>query len=163
MIQQQTRELIELASGRVERIFRERGEILPVYHIIHADGRTEILPAPPCDKDTSMAIMRAYFTISKIRRYVLIDEAWRLDLQHCSKEECEAAVAFCRQHGVRNHPKCIEAVMFSAEDEWGQHNAYRIIERKDGRAKLGPLVFDPEGGSYEGRMVGLMVPPGTPQ
>jgi hypothetical protein len=89
---------------------------------------------------------------------------WRLDMTGWTKEDAEAAMAFCREHGVRAHPRCIEAVMFSAEDEWGQHNAYHLIQRPPrGRATLGPLIFDPEGGTYEGRMVGLMAGQGTSQ
>jgi hypothetical protein len=164
MIEPATRELITIASELIEEAFRRTGVMRPMYHVVHADGRQEIIQAPPLDKDTAVALMRAYFSIADIRRYVMIDECWRLDLRATSKAEADAAFAFCQEHGVSMHPKKIEAVMFVAEDALGQLNAYRIIERPaNGKPRLGPLKFDPEGGNYEGRMVGLLRPKGKVQ
>jgi hypothetical protein len=164
MIEPATRELISVASDLAEEVFRRNGAMSPMYHVIHPDGRQEIIQAPPLDKDTSVALMRAYFKIADIKRYVMIDECWRLDLRGTSKEEAEAALAFCNEHGVCMHPKRVEALAFMAEDALGQLNAYRLIKRpSNGKPRLGPLMFDPEGRNYEGRMVGLLVPAGKPQ
>jgi hypothetical protein len=135
-----------------------------MYHVVHPDGGYEIVPAPPLDKDTAVALIRAYFSIADIRRYVMIDECWRLDLRATSKAEADAAFAFCQEHGVSKDPKKIEAVAFMAEDALGQLNAYRLIERPaNGKPRLAPLMFDPEGGNYQGRMVGLLRPKGKAQ
>src|SRR3954447_8315753 len=153
-----------MASELSEKLFRDNGRLAPMYHVVQADEGHEIIPVAPVDKDTAVALMRAYFEIARIKRYVMIDECWRFDLRGASKAEAEAAFAFCREHGVGMHPKRVEAVPFMAEDAFGQLNAYRLIERPaHGKPRLRPLAFDPEGGNYEGRMVGLIRPTGKPR
>lgn len=158
MIQEKTRELIQVASAAIETVFARRGQISPIIYVGLDDKTVDIMPAPNGgNKNLDAALMRAYFAIHDIKRYVLIDEAWRLDLIGRSREELAAAEAFCNEHGVSAHPLRIEAVMFSAEDELGHAHGWRAIERKGHKARLGPLALDPmEGGVYQGRFVGLL-------
>jgi hypothetical protein len=152
-----TRELITYASAYVEKLFRRWGCMSPIYHMIHPDGRHEVVPAPTLDKDMCVAIMRAYFVHAGITRYVYVDECWRVAVMGPSTAEIEAVHKFCNERGVSQHPDRVEAVMFMAEDARGHTNAFRMIERPArGKPKLGPLEFDPITGKLEGRIVGLL-------
>jgi hypothetical protein len=163
MIEAATRELISIASDSAEKVFHRRGQVGPMYHVVHPDGAHEVFPAPPFDKDFAVALVKAYIKKHDIRRVIFIDECWRLDMTKVPKEQADAALAFCALHGVAKHPGRIEAVGIFAEDALGNLNAYRSILRKGGHATLGPLVFDPEGGRYEGRMIGLLPQRGMTQ
>jgi hypothetical protein len=44
------RALIDCASHAAERIFTVRGELLPMYHCVDAEGIDLLVPAPPVDK-----------------------------------------------------------------------------------------------------------------
>jgi hypothetical protein len=161
MITPQTREMIETASQAVERLFARRGELAPVYFVEHNGGRLDIVPAPPCSKDEAVALMRAYFAIHNVTRYVFVDEAWRVTIPR--SPDAAATESFCREHGVSAHPDRVEMILFVAEDELGIINAYRAIMRRGRKSSLGPLEYDPEGGTYEGRMMGLLPARGTKQ
>jgi hypothetical protein len=89
--------LLEKASWITEQFFRKRGRIFPMYHVVKADGAQEAMQAPPLeDKDEAMALMRAYFELFDIKRYVFIDEAWRLDTTDCRNELEMRNLFLCR-------------------------------------------------------------------
>jgi hypothetical protein len=161
MIGAESHRLLEFASTAVEQLFRNRGKVFPMYHVVKADGAQEVIQAPPLDdKDAAVALMRAYFELFDIKRYVFVDEAWSLNTKGMSKAAAEAAIAWCHEHGVTSHPRWVEEVIFVIEDEFGLMIARRRIERPEhGKARLGPLtgLAGPDGGGrYEGRMVGLL-------
>jgi hypothetical protein len=108
--------------------------------------------------------MRAYFELFNVIRYVFIDEAWRLDTTDLPPCERDAALDFCREHGARAHLRRVEIVLFAVEDEMGMLQGYRVIKlRLHCKPRLGPLILDPNGGHYEGRMIGLLPPKGAMQ
>jgi hypothetical protein len=147
--------LIEVASTAAERIFKHRGELLPMYHCIDADGREHLVPMPPGhNKDQAVAIMRAYFELHHIVRYVFMDEAWTLVLA-----PGEVNVETVMRNGITaDYHDRIEVIIFSGEDEIGLITAQRKIRRPaKGKPTLGPLeIMSNRSDRYEGRMVGLL-------
>lgn len=149
--------MFKTANKFVEKHFRAAGEILPMYHAERRNGEHMILPAPPGPKDQAMILVRAFFELHDIVRYIFIDEAWivigrgddpRLDLNTKAS----------------THPDRREIVMFSAEDETGQYLGRRFILRPEhGPAKLSPLTMAEAGGTLQGRMIGLLPQRGSLQ
>jgi hypothetical protein len=46
----------------------------------------------------------------------------------------------------------------------GMLQGYRVIKRRlHGKPRLGPLILDPDGGHYEGRIIGLLPNKGAMQ
>jgi hypothetical protein len=155
--------LIEHASQATEKIFNMKGEVLPMWHCINVAGEEFVMPPPSPDKDVAVVLIRVFFELHHIVRYVYIDEAWTVALGNPDTSKLELDDVM--KHGVRNHPDRQEVVLFSAEDDTGMLTASRtIIRPKHGRPKLGPLQFMPtEANQLEGRMVGLLTQRGTVQ
>ena len=150
--------LIEFASVNAEKIFRKTGILYPMYHAITRDGQNAILNAPPGGKDLSVAIIKAWFEIEDIDRYVFMDEAWILDDSQGRYSEAEIKKA--TSEGLEHHPDRREIVLFSAENRRGEmRTAKRFILRPEiGKPKLSPLTIDPVFDHSEGSMVGLLNP-----
>lgn len=144
------RTLIEMSSRLIEKIFYDRGEIQPMYHCFYADGRVGITPAPVADKATAMIIMREFFELEEIVKYLFISEAWTL------LENKDVDLDYIRKYGIADHPNRREVILFVAEDQTAMLMASRAIKRSTtGKATLGPLDFK-EHTKAEGRMVGLL-------
>ena len=114
-----------------------------------------ILNPPPGDKDLSIALIKAWFELNEIDRYVYIDEAWIVDDR---RNQLGLDLDEVRRTGVRNHPDRREIVMFSAENRRGEQlTAKRFILRPEiGKPTLSPLDIDKPYEHSEGRMVGLL-------
>ena len=152
------RQMIEAASSAVEKLFKIRGVIRPMYDCMTADGVRFVTPAPHEDKDAAVAMMRALFVIKNVVRYVFIDEAWMLD-QKGDAAEGARLEAWAAKYGVASHPDRREIVMFIAEDLAGRLSAHRFILRPEhGKPRLSPLKFIPAETLAHGRMVGLLLP-----
>jgi hypothetical protein len=152
------RSLIEFASAQAEKLFRRQGSLLPMYHAIKTSGETVILPMPDPDKDVGVAMIKAWFLLNDIDRYVFMDEAWILDTRP-SGGTPEIDMEKIAREGLRKHPDRRECVHFSAENRRGEiMTGIRFILRPEhGKATLSPLrVEDMTGGTSEGRMVGLL-------
>lgn len=149
--------LVEFASAQAEKLFRKQGVIYPLYHAITANGETVILTPPGRDKDLSVAIVKAWFVLNDIDRYVFIDEAWILDVRKSGQPIDEAKV---HREGISNHPDRREIVMFAAENRRGELQTARrfILRPEHGKPTLSALVIDDMTGLQhsEGRMVGLL-------
>jgi hypothetical protein len=149
--------LIEFASKNTDKIFRRQGVIYPMYHAIKTSGETVILTPQMDDKDIGVAMVKAWFALNDIDRYVFIDEAWILDDRRGQLGGIDIEKA--RREGLRNHPDRREVVMFSAENRRGQmQTAARFILRPEiGRPTLSPLkIDDMTDVESTGRMVGLL-------
>jgi hypothetical protein len=160
MSEAQLRQMITYASGFCVREFRKRGVVGAMYHIVTENGDSHIMPPPQVgDKDLALAMMRALFEVAHVVRYIFVDEAWMLiAAEHGSVTSAD--MLHMQVHGVRSHPDRTEVVMISGEDyECGQLLCWRRIYRPtDKRPYLGPLEEMPnrEGGTTEGRMIGLL-------
>lgn len=157
------RQFIEGASHRSEKIFRERGELLPMWHCCRRDGGQHVFGALSQSKDVHVMLIRAYFELNNVVRYCFIDEAWIVAAIDNPTPEQLAAVERAAITGAAASPARQEVVMFTAEDHAeGMLMARRfIIRRPHTPPTLGPLLVDPPGGELEGRMIGLLPRPNT--
>jgi hypothetical protein len=167
MSEQQLRQLIEYASGFAEGVMAKDGYVASLWHCVKADGQQIVTPHPAGDKDLANAMMRAFFDLHDVVRYVYLGEAWTL-LQPESEQAVNDWIA---KHGsLKDHPRRKEVVQLMGEDsECGQHIWWReIIRPKNRKPYLGPLQTFQElhpGKPLEsrGRMVGMLPVRGTKQ
>lgn len=154
------REFITETDKKACEVFAITGEIEPVWHAITEYGEHKIMPGPSVDKDTAALLMRAYFAIYKVVRYVFINEAWTMWLPTDRLDE----IPEIAEHGLADHPERIEVLMYQAEDETGLLTAHRNIIRPGHgkRPTLGPLEFV-NAAQSEGRFVGMLPQRGTVQ
>ena len=147
--------MIEFASAQAEKLFRLQGVIYPLYHCIKSNGENAVLNQMDRDKDTSVAMMKAWMHLNDIDRYVFFDEAWIVDDRH---GQIGLDMEKVRRVGISEHPDRREVVMFSAENRQGeQMMARRFILRPEiGKPRLAPLQIDEKFDHSEGRMVGLL-------
>ena len=149
----QLADMIHRVSEAVEDIFRNTGEIRPMYEAVKPDGERMVVRVPGYDKDLDVALIKAFFAIENIDRYVYVAEAWTLETK------MDIDVEQVQREGVRNHPDRREAVMFMAESrDGGILSARRYILRPEhGKAKLAPLhINDLTNAESSGRIVGLL-------
>jgi hypothetical protein len=166
MSEKDLREMIELASKASELSFKQTGMVAPTWYAIAAGGDLFELPPPHPNKDLALVMVRAFFEIRDVVRYVFVDEAWTI-LRRVDDSELASIV----DQGVAAHPDRVEVVAIMGEDrDAGLLAAHRRIMRPSGkRPYLAPLemVVDlphvPEGATFQssGRMVGLLPARGT--
>jgi hypothetical protein len=151
--------MIETASRNVEQMFAMARSVASVWHYVTADGNEVVMLSPPfLDKDLTIALMRTMLEVEEAVAVLYFDEAWTFvtsDLQ-------EVADYLAHGLGAADHPRRVEIVHFTAEDDTGNLTAMRKIVRHRHRPpELGPLEFSDADMSV-GRMVGLLPrPPGS--
>jgi hypothetical protein len=159
-------EFITRCSEAAALMFDLRGRVSPMWHAVTREGEHLIIPSPHPDKDAAVTLMRALFELCDVVRYVMIDEAWTVEVKRRPGEDVEALNERGRQLGgtLADHPDRVEIVILSGEDETaGWCTARRVIIRpQHGKPYLGPLEIDVFEVS-EGRMVGLLPQRGTRQ
>jgi hypothetical protein len=102
-----------------------------MWHVIEVSGQEHVLPTP-ADKDVAVALMRAFFAMRRIQRYVFIDEAWMV-VARDENESRARRLDEWKTRGIADHPDRQEIVLFSAEDaDLGMITAHRVIERPPG-------------------------------
>lgn len=148
--------LIEVASSTVERIFNKAGRVAAMFHYVKDNGDHVVTLAPVhLSKDVGFAFMRAVFEAEGAVAVMFIDEAWTF----VTDDVEEAAAHLASGRGATDHPRRVEIVHFSAEDETGSLTATRKIERPPGQPpQLGPLEIMDSVWSV-GRTVGLLPRP----
>jgi hypothetical protein len=159
------REFVEMASAKIDIIFKAQGEVRPMYHFV-IGAEDVVLPAPPVGKDEAVAIMRTIFKKTGTHRYVFIDEAWSaIEVASPGQtiDDMRKKMKTLTPPSKRSDRK--EVVIFFAEDETeGYFAAQReIIRDADGKGTLGPLEYDNQPSVMMGRMTGLLPPKGTMQ
>lgn len=169
MSERDLRKMLNYASGFCGKRFAEKGEIAPMWHAITSAGETIIEPHPTyLGKNMAAAMIRVFFDMRDVVRYVYVGEAWTLKRMIKPEEQEEIF-----RKGLSVHPDRVEVVQIQGEDqEYGQIIASReIIRPKRGKPHLGPLEmvndlpFIPRGAvvQSEGRMVGMLPVRGTRQ
>lgn len=154
-------QFVREAARRTEKVFHERGVIMPMWHAITRDGEALVFGAPSPDKATGIAMARALFELRDVIRYCFIDEAWIVAaIDNPTLEQLEA-VRDAIITGAEASPARQEVIAFWAEDHAeGQAMARRhIIRRPNAPPSLGPLIYDGGRGEYEGQMTGLLPRP----
>ncbi|TYL87461.1 hypothetical protein [Bradyrhizobium cytisi] len=169
MSERELRKMLDCASAFCERHFAAKGEIAPMWHAVTSDGRT-LIEAHPVElgKDLAAAMIRTFFDLRDVVRYVYIGEAWTLNRMIRPEEHEELF-----RKGLSQHPDRVEVVQLQGEDrDYGQIIMSRdIIRPNKGKPYLGPLqdINDlphiPAGAHVqsEGRMIGMLPVRGTRQ
>jgi hypothetical protein len=121
-----------------------------------------------CRSRQAAALVRAYFDLHDVIRYVYMGEAWTLERIIRPEEQEEIY-----RKGIAEHPDRVEVVQLQDEDhEYGQIiSARKIIRLVGGKPYLASpemindLPFIPHGATVqsEGRMVGMLPVRGTRQ
>ena len=152
-------DFIIFVDERVTVVYQTLGEIQPMWHAVTASGEHRILPSPDMHKDTAAILMREYFKLHDVKRYVFIDEAWQLETPVIDENEMREIA----RRGLEHHPDRIEVLSYQAEDDSGLITAQRVITRlPSGKGQLGRLEFT-QSQQSEGRLVGMLPVKGTVQ
>jgi cob(I)alamin adenosyltransferase len=161
MSDQDLRHMITLASEGCELSFNQTGIVAPTWYAITAVGALLELPVPHLDKDIAAAMVRAYFKLHDVVRYVFVTEAWTVSQSNV--EDVEALVKKIEERGAAAHPDRVEVVIIAGEDrDAGELIAHRrIVRPRQGRAYLAPLEMLEKAIESRGRMVGLLPAHGT--
>jgi hypothetical protein len=154
------REFVDVVDRKVTAIFHATGVVYPMWHAVTQGGEHRIVVTPAEDKDTAAILMRAYFMLHNVARYVFVSEAWQAFLPN----DDVSKIREIAKHGLSDHPGRIEVLMFQAEDLIEpSFTAHRLITRlPDGKIALGPLEFV-ESMQSEGRFVGMLPQQGMTQ
>jgi hypothetical protein len=163
MSERELKDMIEKASVVAERAFKAFGKIAGLYHMVTAGGEQILAAKPfPNNKDLSAAAMRLAMREKNVVRYCYFDEGWLLRVAGPKLTE-EQMMRFAAK-GLADEPGRQEIIMFTAEDCERQVTARRVINRSaNGKATLGPLIVDEPCSISEGRMIGMLQPPGKMQ
>jgi hypothetical protein len=139
-----------IAAENAARIFRESGEILPMWHAV-AGNDEHILIATPWSSDEEKTLasraLRRMFKVSQVKRFAFISEAWVR--KAASKQDISG--------NVGEHPDRREILMITAENREGNalSGFFYILRPEHGDSTLSPLHMN-DYDSMEGRFTGLL-------
>jgi hypothetical protein len=152
-------ELIEFAAHNAAEMFKQMGELRPIWHVVCANGDHGVIAAPlgkgGAEKDVVADAMREVFRRMDVVACVFMCESW-LRLARGAETLDEAAI---KRKGIQDDPQRKECLWFAAEDAEGETTAYQLIERPDGpegRGVLQPLTRLSKLSRMEGRYVGML-------
>jgi hypothetical protein len=149
------RVLFDIGCHNAERIFKEQGEVTPIWHAVPEGDGDHLLIATPWrndeEKEMALEAIRDMFQEKHIQSYVSIVEAWAVmggDLNNVMDVR------------PSRHPDRREIVRVTAEDRNGKtlSGQFYILRPEHGEAKLSPFHEDPPETIQAGRMSGLLTP-----
>lgn len=146
-----------IAAENVARIFRESGEVLPMWHAV--DGKDEhMLIATPWNDDKEkeatsnglrLMFLRLMFRLKHVKRFAFICEAWTAQVSTMAEVN----------EGPRpsEHPDRREVLMIAAEDREGNtlSGFFYILRPEHGNATLSPLHMN-DHDALTGRFTGML-------
>ncbi|PWT72135.1 MAG: hypothetical protein C5B60_09915 [Chloroflexi bacterium] len=130
-------ELFAHAAQHAAIIFREKGELVPMFHAVLGNDQHALIAAPWSDaeeKGKTIYVLRDLFRKKKVKRYVFIAEAWTVMAP--SLEQVGDYIG-----RMSEHPDRREVVTISAEDRDGTNmmGYYFILRPEHSPATLSPL------------------------
>lgn len=140
------------------KVFKDRGELTPMWIAQTKTG--EILPicAPMTDKDVLVKAIKKLFKDRDVVRYVFMVEAWTLAAHDGDKDR--KMRDYAARHSLADHPGRRECIMVSGEDAHNQIVGMMFILRPEhGKPTVSPFnmtITTKQGGHVEGRMAGLL-------
>lgn len=158
--------LLDTCALAAEYVFAKNGLMRPMWHAVTEKNEHLIFDSPSENRDHAVALVRALFVARNVIRYVFMDEAWMLEALNDPQKVADLDKWTTGTVSLSEHPERVEIVLFSAEDyASGQVLAHRkIVRHSIGPATLRPLeVQDVDGGTHEGRLVGLLPVQGMKQ
>ena len=140
------------AADNAANIFKESGEVLPMWHAEPEEGAHLLIATPWSDdeeKHVAEKALRKVFALHRVKRYAFISEVWMAQVK--SFDEVD--------NGPRPsvHPDRREAVMIAAEDRYGNSisGVFYILRPEHGPAKLSPLQIN-DYDEQRGRFTGML-------
>ena len=144
--------LFELARNNAARIFRQDGEIIPIWHAVPAKGEHFLIATPwknDDEKEATVELLREAFLEHKVQKYAFMVEAWVVEKTDTLD-------------GPRpsEHPDRREVLRITAEDIDGHtlSGHFYILRPEHQPATLSPFRQDPPDMLASGRMSGLLQP-----
>ena len=136
-------ELMAIVSKSAAQVFKERGEIIPILHMV--DEFNNHIPIHwttgfenYSTKDMTANIMRRALRAANAQRYALVIEAWTVDERGDTKSAMEMQG---RGESLERHPDRIEVITIFVEDKNTKERLsrwYRILRPEHGKATLAP-------------------------
>jgi hypothetical protein len=147
-------ELFEHARDRSADMFRETGEVLPMWHAVAGNGDNVLIATPwsnDDEKDAAMGALRMLFAKHQVKRYAFVCEAW---VVVAKGNNLDAAMAEPRPS---EHPDRREVLRIQVEDRSGEQlsGSYFILRPEHGKPTLSPFHID-DYTATTGRMTGLL-------
>ena len=146
-------ELFQLARNNAARIFREEGEIVPIWHAVTPEGPDMLIATPwqnDDEKEVAVEFLRDKFREQHVQMYAFVVEAWVVE----KSEEGNLL------HGPRpsEHPDRREILRITAEDDQGRvlSGHFYILRPEHRPPTLSPFRADPPDMLAAGRMSGLL-------
>jgi len=146
-------DLFALAAEHAAYIFKEKGEVVAMWHTVDANDQHTVIVTPWKDSDEKRELVQALRTMFKaigVTRYVFMCEAWAL----VTGDMAEVNRYIGR---VGEHPDRREILTVRAEDKDGNQMAgwYYILRPEHAPATLSPLHMS-EADHTEGALTGML-------
>jgi len=130
-------DLFARAAERAAIIFKERGELVPMWHAMDAKDEHLVIVTPWRDQDEKYAIverLRQLFRAQGVKRYAFMCEAWSIFTQDMKEYQRYAG-------RLGEHPDRREILTIQAEDKHGNQVAgwYYILRPEHAPPTLSPL------------------------
>jgi hypothetical protein len=146
--------LFDHAAEHVAVMFKERGEVAPMWHAVDRDNEHLVICTPWSDADEKYAIVKRLcqlFHERGVKRYVFMCEAWTLEAPNLKDIENHIG-------RFAEHPDRREVLTIQAEDCDGNSlmGLYYILRPEHAPATLSPLKVMKGSMRQGGTLTGLL-------
>ena len=152
-------ELLDKMFHAAEKSLRDRigtkDVMMPIWHVMHADGRSEVIGTPwgnSNEKETVLAALRAMFKTTDVIAYCVSTEAWTMP-KGMTPEEAKAIapngdINQLRPSVMPNRVECFN--VFASDGTASLGKMWNIRRDKRGRVQAIVLRDDLEGSQFGG-------------
>ena len=148
--------ILDIGIDYAKSRFAENHEVRPMWIAETNDNTLMMVPGLIEDKDEQIAALRAIFKAKHVVRYVMIQEAWMVEL----RPDNVASIAAAKLMAPSKHPDRREVLIVHAESKTECTSAtYYILRPERGTPTLSPPKFAPRSTFSEGRMFELLRDP----
>jgi hypothetical protein len=146
----QAQKFLAYADHVIAGIFKDAGEVQPMWHLVQENGPQLALLTPwnnAREKDAAADYIRAIIKERKIVRYAFMAETWMVQ---ADPADVESAVRLARRGQLSKHQDRREALIVQVEDRDTKEQLSRvrfILRPEHGKATLSPPH------QYDGEMV----------
>lgn len=148
-------EFLDAQCETAKSIFRDRGQVHPMWIIEAKSGECFIVPTSwenDAEKDRVVNTIRSFLKVVDAPRYAFVTEAWIL--QAVSKKDVNDA--YKKYNSLEHHPDRREVLMVTVEDrKEAIMRSFYILRPEHGSPKLSPAE-DMTSNKSEGRFANLL-------
>jgi hypothetical protein len=135
-------ELFAHAATTAAEMFKDTGEVLPMWHVVDANDENLLISTPWQDGDEKRLIvgqLRRMFHEKHVKRFVFMCEAWTA---RGTGEQTMKAMEYIGR--MEEYPDRREVLMINAEDKNGEEIAgmFYILRPEHGKPTLSELHMD---------------------